>query len=103
MYALVTGASSGLGKDMATLLAQKGYHLIIVARSEDKLNKLKEEIEAMIEQLENQSEPASDPEEEEKKEEDNNQKEAEDEFEDNVKKALIDSGYYKLSDFEGIE
>ena len=44
MYALVTGASSGLGKDMATLLAQKGYDLIIVARSEDKLNKLKEEL-----------------------------------------------------------
>lgn len=44
MYALVTGASSGLGKDMATLLAQKGYDLIIVARSEVKLNKLKEEL-----------------------------------------------------------
>ena len=44
MYALVTGASSGLGKDMAILLAQRGYDLIIVARSEDKLIKLKEQL-----------------------------------------------------------
>ena len=44
MYALVTGASSGLGKDMAILLAQRGYDLIIVARSEDKLIILKEQL-----------------------------------------------------------
>lgn len=44
MYALVTGASSGLGRDMAILLAQKGYDLIIVARSEDKLLALKNEL-----------------------------------------------------------
>lgn len=44
MYALVTGASSGIGKDIARLLAQKGYNLIIVARSEEKLLSLKDEL-----------------------------------------------------------
>ena len=45
MYALVTGASSGIGLNCAKILASKGYDLIITARSTDKLNKLKEEIE----------------------------------------------------------
>lgn len=44
MYALITGASSGIGKDMARLLAKRGYDLIIVARNESKLLSLKEEI-----------------------------------------------------------
>ena len=45
MKALVTGASSGIGKEIAKLLAGEGYDLVIVARSVDKLNNLKEEIE----------------------------------------------------------
>ena len=45
MKALVTGASSGIGKEIAKLLAGEGYDLVIVARSVDKLNDLKEEIE----------------------------------------------------------
>ena len=49
---------------------------------------LKEEIDALIEQLEQQSTSQSEPEEDEKTEEENQQQEAEDEFEDNVKKAL---------------
>jgi short-subunit dehydrogenase len=38
--ALVTGASSGIGLALATALANRGAHLIITARSEDKLNQL---------------------------------------------------------------
>ena len=43
-YALVTGASSGLGSDFATLLAKKGYNLILVARRTERLESLKQEI-----------------------------------------------------------
>lgn len=37
MKALVTGASSGIGKDIAILLGNKGYELILVARNMDEL------------------------------------------------------------------
>lgn len=42
--ALVTGASSGIGKVFATELAKKGCNLILVARSKDKLEQLAEEL-----------------------------------------------------------
>ena len=38
--ALVTGASSGIGLDLATILAQNGYDLILVARSQATLEQL---------------------------------------------------------------
>ena len=40
MQALVTGASSGIGRDMAKYLSEKGYDLILVARNEDKMREL---------------------------------------------------------------
>ncbi|MBQ0098504.1 MAG: SDR family oxidoreductase [Oscillospiraceae bacterium] len=44
MKALITGASSGIGRDMARYLASLNYDLIIVARREDRLNELKNEL-----------------------------------------------------------
>lgn len=45
MKVLITGASSGIGRDMARTLSKKGYDLVLVARDEEKLNKVKEELE----------------------------------------------------------
>ncbi|GAB5557401.1 MAG: SDR family oxidoreductase [Schleiferiaceae bacterium] len=44
--ALITGASSGIGKELAIIHAENGGDLVIVARSEDKLKQLKKEIQA---------------------------------------------------------
>jgi uncharacterized protein len=43
--ALVTGASSGIGKAMAELLGAKGYDVVVVARREQRLKALQVEIE----------------------------------------------------------
>ena len=40
MKALITGASSGLGYEMAKILSRKGYDIIAVARREDRLLEL---------------------------------------------------------------
>ena len=42
--AVVTGASSGIGEAIARLLARKGWHCVLVARREDRLRALAEEI-----------------------------------------------------------
>ena len=44
MKALITGASSGIGKDIAKILSQKGYELILVARDLKKLEEVKKEL-----------------------------------------------------------
>ena len=45
MKVLLTGASSGIGKDMVKILNQKGYDLVLVARDEEKLKDVKDELE----------------------------------------------------------
>lgn len=44
MKALITGASSGIGRDMARELAKRGYDLILVARRVNRLEEIKNEI-----------------------------------------------------------
>lgn len=41
MIALITGASSGLGKDFAIELSKQGYDLVLVARNKKELEKVK--------------------------------------------------------------
>lgn len=45
MWALVTGASSGIGRDTSRYLSKLGYNLIIVARNKEALGNLKKELE----------------------------------------------------------
>ena len=47
MKALITGASSGIGRDMARYLAQKGWDLILVARRGDRIEELKNELNSV--------------------------------------------------------
>lgn len=49
MKALITGASSGIGRDMARELSKKGYDLVLVARDLEKLNEVKKELKTKIE------------------------------------------------------
>lgn len=44
--ALITGASSGIGRELAKIHAAKGGDLVIIARSENKLKELAKELEA---------------------------------------------------------
>ena len=52
MKALVTGASSGIGRDMARVLSNLGYEIIAVARDGEKLNELKNELKTKVEIIE---------------------------------------------------
>ena len=46
---LITGASSGIGRDFARVLAEKGYKLVLVARDKERLEKIQKELENKIE------------------------------------------------------
>ena len=48
MKALITGASSGIGRDMARYLAKRGWDLILVARRADRIEELKEELKVQV-------------------------------------------------------
>lgn len=43
-YALITGASSGIGEEFARQLAAQGWSLVLVARSQDQLEKVRSEL-----------------------------------------------------------
>ena len=43
-YAIVTGASAGIGKEIAIQLAERGHDIILTARRENRLQELATEI-----------------------------------------------------------
>ena len=44
--ALITGASSGIGKEIAYVMAEKGINLALLARRNDVLTEIKEDLES---------------------------------------------------------
>ncbi len=48
MKALITGASSGIGRDIARYMSNLGYDLIIVARRKDLLEELKNDLKTKV-------------------------------------------------------
>jgi short-subunit dehydrogenase len=49
MKAVIVGASSGIGRDIAKALSKSGCELILVARREDRLEELKSELDTHVE------------------------------------------------------
>lgn len=48
MKALITGASSGIGLEMAKILSKQGHDLILVSRDKEKLQQVKEKLKTSI-------------------------------------------------------
>ena len=46
-WAVITGSSGGIGKEMSLLLAQRGMNIVLIARSEDLLLELSSHIESL--------------------------------------------------------
>jgi short-subunit dehydrogenase len=44
---LITGASSGIGREFARIFAAKGFHPVLLARSRDKLEELAQELKSL--------------------------------------------------------
>ena len=61
-WALVTGASEGIGKDFARELAKQGFSLYLVARGKEKLETIRDEIKSLFGvKIEIDSKDLSDP------------------------------------------
>ncbi|MCI8394321.1 MAG: SDR family oxidoreductase [Bacilli bacterium] len=52
MLALITGASSGIGREMAYYLAKKNYDLILVARRKNRLEEIQKKAKTMVQIVE---------------------------------------------------
>lgn len=48
MKVLITGASTGIGREMALYMSKLGYDLYVVARDKDKLNELRKEVNTKV-------------------------------------------------------
>lgn len=51
MKALITGASSGIGRDMAKYLGNKGFDLVLVGRNLEKLEEVKQSVKTNVETI----------------------------------------------------
>lgn len=51
MKALVTGATSGIGRDMALLLSRQGFDLILASRNTKKMNQLKKYLPTKVQTI----------------------------------------------------
>lgn len=49
MKALITGASSGIGRDMALVLSHMGYDLILASRNTEKMEQVKRKLDTQVE------------------------------------------------------